>query len=88
MDSQIFSVWGIVLTQEALRAISISSFLERRYSLRSKSVDTVASSTVALCAVKAGRVVLLVLVNAAAQVLVATSIRAYFDIETILFCYL
>lgn len=73
-----------MLLQEALSALSISSFLERRYSLRSKTVATAASSTVALCAVKATRDVLVVVVNAAAQVLVATSKRAYFDIETIL----
>ena len=52
--------------------------------MRSKTVATAASSTVALCVVKATRDVLVVVVNAAAQVLVATSKRAYFDIETIL----
>ena len=72
-----------MLKQEALSARSISSFLERRYVLRSKSVVTVESSTVALRVVKAVRDVLVVVVKAAAEELVATSKRANFDIDTI-----
>lgn len=71
MDSQIFSVWGMLLTHEALRALSISSFLERRYSLRSKSVATSAASSTVAWRVKAVRDVVVV-VKAAAEVLETT----------------
>ena len=73
----------MLLLQEAFRAFSISSFLERRYSLRSKSLATVASSTVARRVAKAVRDVLVVVVKAAAEEFATTSIRANLDMDTI-----
>ena len=88
MDSQILSVWGNSLMQEALSALSISSFLDRRYSLRSKSVVTAESSSTVAWRVNAARDDLVVEVKAAAEVEQATKYRANFDMETMFkVCY-
>jgi hypothetical protein len=86
MDSQILSVWGMVLATDALRAFSISSFFDKRYSLRSKLVFTTESSTVALyvmndalCDVDLD---VDVVKAAVPDVLYATSTRAIFDRDT------
>ncbi len=85
MDSQILSVSGIVDFTDASRAFSISSFLERRYSLRSKSVEISSSATVARLVVKAylekeGAV------NAWTQLADAKRYNALCVTETILIC--
>ncbi len=87
MDSQILSVSGIVDFTDSSRAFSMSSFFERRYSLRSNDVAplvaTSSSATVAWLVVKAGLDRVLGPVKAVAQLIDANINRAFRDRETI-----